>query len=284
MEFEYLQDDLAIKILKKAKARKKFKNVLFLILIIFYCILLSKSKSMVIPTIIFIFSGIISSLIIERNHNKYLLEIIDLNYPEGLLNLSIYNYRFLQNRLVQIVNPSFIKERYTVIQLSNIASAYALMGDIENALKVITYLETQYNVKNKIANNLKEFIILNIKLIVSYKNNDMEEFEKQNIKINEVLENFPEKIRNDSKIKIDLRNSIMKNDIDEVNKLCDELDKSNKLSDKVYSAYFRALILEKNNKEGWKEYYQYVADNGNTLAIAKKAREKLAGGSKNGIQ
>ena len=68
---------------------------------------------------------------------------------------------------------------------------------------------------------------------------------------------------------------MLDNNIDEVNKLCDELNKSNLLSDKVLSAYFKAQILEKNKKEGWQEYYKYVADNGNTLAIAKKAREKL---------
>ena len=41
------------------------------------------------------------------------------------------------------------------------------------------------------------------------------------------------------------------------------------------SAYVRAQILEKNEKEGWKDYYKYVAENGNTLSIAKKSREKL---------
>ena len=224
MEFEYSQDKMALKILKNAKRRDIIKNIIAALLAVSYVFVMIDILN---ETIIFVLVCLVLTFIIRKNNIKHLLEVIDLNYPEGLLNLSIYSYKYYIKSAISKIIPSAIKEKFIITALSNIVTAYYQMGDIENVMKVVTYLETQYNVKNKKIDNLKKLIISNI------------------------------------------------NNIDEVNKLCDELNKSKRLSDKVSSAYVRAQILEKNAIEGWKDYYKYVADNGNTLAIAKKAREKL---------
>ena len=49
----------------------------------------------------------------------------------------------------------------------------------------------------------------------------------------------------------------------------------------VIGEYYKGLIYEKNNKEQYKEHYQFVAENGNELYRAKKVREKINVNPKN---
>ena len=279
MKFEYSRDKMALKILKNAKRRDVIKNIIAALLAICYIFVIidvvNENKNIFATTIFFVLVCLVLTFIIRKNNIKHLLEVIDLNYPEGFLNLSICSYEFFTKSAISKRIPSAINEKSIITSLCNIATAYFQMGDIENVMKVVTYLETQYNVKNKKVDNFKKLIISNIKAAIAYDNNDITEFEEQNIKLREVLETLPEKTRYNFLIKLNLRKALLENNIDEVNKLCDELNKSKRISDKVSSAYVRAQILEKNAIEGWKDYYKYVADNGNTLAIAKKAREKL---------
>ena len=279
MHFEYSQDEMAKEILKKAKIRNGIKDVISALLVICYVVaikvVISENKILFVTSIAFIFVCLVLIVILRKINIKYLFEVINAGYPEGLLNLSIYSYEFFSKPSILKKLFSALIERYVVTTLNNIATAYYQMGDIENTLKVVNYLENEYKVKNKKTKHFKDLITINLKTAIAFSNNDIDEFKKQNIKLKEILKSFPEKNVYKFLIKLNLREAFLDNNLDEVNKLCDELNKSNLLSDKVLSAHFKAQILEKNKKEGWQEYYKYVADNGNTLAIAKKAREKL---------
>lgn len=279
MHFEYSQDEMAKEILKKAKIRNGIKDVISALLVICYVVaikvVISENKILFVTSIAFIFVCLVLIVILRKINIKYLFEVINAGYPEGLLNLSIYSYEFFSKPSILKKLFSALIERYVVTTLNNIATAYYQMGDIENTLKVVNYLENEYKVKNKKTKHFKDLITINLKTAIAFSNNDIDEFKKQNIKLKEILKSYPEKAVYKFLIKLNLREAFLDNNLDEVNKLCDELNKSNLLSDKVLSAYFKAQILEKNKKEEWQEYYKYVADNGNTLAIAKKAREKL---------
>ena len=279
MHFEYSQDEMAKEILKKVKIRNGIKDVISALLVICYVVaikvVISENKILFVTSIAFIFVCLVLIVILRKINIKYLFEVINAGYPEGLLNLSIYSYEFFSKPSILKKLFSALIERYVVTTLNNIATAYYQMGDIENTLKVVNYLENEYKVKNKKTKHFKDLITINLKTAIAFSNNDIDEFKKQNIKLKEILKSFPEKNVYKFLIKLNLREAFLDNNLDEVNKLCDELNKSNLLSDKVLSAHFKAQILEKNKKEGWQEYYKYVADNGNTLAIAKKAREKL---------
>lgn len=279
MHFEYSQDEMAKEILKKAKIRNGIKDVISALLVICYVVaikvVISENKILFVTSIAFIFVCLVLIVILRKINIKYLFEVINAGYPEGLLNLSIYSYEFFSKPSNLKKLFSALIERYVVTTLNNIATAYYQMGDIENTLKVVNYLENEYKVKNKKTKHFKDLITINLKTAIAFSNNDIDEFKKQNIKLKEILKSYPEKAVYKFLIKLNLRETFLDNNLDEVNKLFDELNKSNLLSDKVLSAHFKAQILEKNKKEGWQEYYKYVADNGNTLAIAKKAREKL---------
>lgn len=279
MHFEYSQDEMAKEILKKAKIRNGIKDVISALLVICYVVaikvVISENKILFVTSIAFIFVCLVLIVILRKINIKYLFEVINAGYPEGLLNLSIYSYEFFSKPSILKKLFSALIERYVVTTLNNIATAYYQMGDIENTLKVVNYLENEYKVKNKKTKHFKDLITINLKTAIAFSNNDIDEFKKQNIKLKEILKSYPEKAVYKFLIKLNLREAFLDNNLDEVNKLCDELNKSNLLSDKVLSAHLKAQILEKNKKEGWQEYYKYVADNGNTLAIAKKAREKL---------
>lgn len=279
MHFEYSQDEMAKEILKKVKIRNGIKDVIIALLVICYAVaikvVISENKILFVTSIAFIFVCLVLIVILRKINIKYLFEVINAGYPEGLLNLSIYSYEFFSKPSILKKFFSALIEKYVVTTLNNIATAYYQMGDIENTLKVVNYLENEYKVKNKKTKHFKDLITINLKTAIAFSNNDIDEFKKQNIKLKEILKSYPEKAVYKFLIKLNLREAFLDNNLDEVNKLCDELNKSNLLSDKVLSAHFKAQILEKNKKEGWQEYYKYVADNGNTLAIAKKAREKL---------
>lgn len=279
MNFQYSQDEMAKEILKKAKIRNGIKDVISALLVICYVVaikvVISENKILFVTSIAFIFVCLVLIVILRKINIKYLFEVINAGYPEGLLNLSIYSYEFFSKPSILKKLFSALIERYVVTTLNNIATAYYQMGDIENTLKVVNYLENEYKVKNKKTKHFKDLITINLKTAIAFSNNDIDEFKKQNIKLKEILKSYPEKAVYKFLIKLNLREAFLDNNLDEVNKLCDELNKSNLLSDKVLSAHFKAQILEKNKKEEWQEYYKYVADNGNTLAIAKKAREKL---------
>jgi len=279
MHFEYSQDEMAKEILKKAKIRNGIKDVISALLVICYVVaikvVISENKILFVTSIAFIFVCLVLIVILRKINIKYLFEVINAGYPEGLLNLSIYSYEFFSKPSILKKLFSALIERYVVTTLNNIATAYYQMGDIENTLKVVNYLENEYKVKNKKTKHSKDLITINLKTAIAFSNNDIDEFKKQNIKLKEILKSYPEKAVYKFLIKLNLREAFLDNNLDEVNKLSDELNKSNLLSDKVSSAYLKAQILEKNKKEGWQEFYKYVADNGNALAIAKKAREKL---------
>ena len=280
MDFEYLQDKLAIKILKHEKKKTIISGIIITLLSIGYALIIkdviSENSNIIEPTIMFLLFGLGFSFIIRKKNIKFFLEIIDLNYPEGLLNLNIYYYKCYTKFFISKIMPSFIKTNYIFTSLNNIATAYYLMGDIENATKVVIYLETQYNnIKNKKLENFKNLTISNLKAAIAFKNSDVEEVKKQNTKLKEIAQTLPKKFKDMILARVNLREAVLENNIDNVNKWCNELNKSKMSYDRMYSVYYRAQILEKNSKEGFKDYYKYVAENGNTLSIAKIAREKL---------
>ena len=165
MEFEYSQDKMAIEILKKVESLRKGKTLFSVLSVICYLIymfyiimkmifcnyIIKGDESIWIPSIIMFLIVVILNFKVELSIYTLLIKVINLNYPEGLLNLSIYNYKSF--------NKIYPKGKYLITQLSNIATAYYQMGDVDNAMKVVIYIENQYNnINNKKVENLKNLI------------------------------------------------------------------------------------------------------------------------------
>ena len=224
MHFEYSQDEMAKEILKKAKIRNGIKDVISALLVICYVVaikvVISENKILFVTSIAFIFVCLVLIVILRKINIKYLFEVINAGYPEGLLNLSIYSYEFFSKPSILKKLFSALIERYVVTTLNNIATAYYQMGDIENTLKVVNYLENEYKVKNKKTKHFKDLITINLKTAIAFSNNDIDEFKKQNIKLKDILKSYSEKAVYKFLIKLNLREAFLDNNLDEVNKLC----------------------------------------------------------------
>ena len=143
------------------------------------------------------------------------------------------------------------------------------IGNFEEANNIIKVLE-----KRKLNNTAKALLLKN-KATIAYNTNNKEEFYKQYKKFEKMSNPIMKKNKETILISLQLQKNILENNEDEINKICEYLINSKSLLNKVTANYYKGLILEKNNKEGYKEYYKFVIENGNNLNIAKIASEKL---------
>lgn len=272
MELNYSQEELARKILEETKIKYGTERLLSIIVAVLVDTWLVKEiitgKDILTSVLIALIFVIIFKLIYIKANKKYMQKIINLNYPEGLINYSIFYYKNITERSFS-KTVCFINERIALTSIYNIAMSYLNMNDMENAVMVLKKLE---NHKTYRLGKYKKLLIANIKANIAKLNEDIDEMRKQSLVIQEIASKFK---MNNFIIMDQLRISFWENNIDEVNNLCNKLNENNIETEKLVSAYYRAQIMEKNGIEGWKEYYKYVADNGNTFWIAKKAREKL---------
>jgi hypothetical protein len=135
--------------------------------------------------------------------------------------------------------------------------------------EIIKFLE-----QRKTDNLIKSYLI-KFKADKAYKNRDVDDFYLQYRKFEEISSSLSRKKKEQFLLSLNLQKNILENNEKEVNKICDNLINSKILLNEVVGNYYKGVILETNNNDGYKKFYKFVVENGNDLNIAKVASEKL---------
>lgn len=267
MELKYIESDIGKKKLKNAK-RVDLAYLISIILVTITYIILCLDTKKINGIIVFSIIYIIVSLFIRLIKGKHISRIITETLSQeicldGFINLHIYNAQKAEKKLN---NPKFNKAyNYSLL---NLIDGYSRKGNFEQANDIIKVLE-----KRQLDNTVKAFLI-RYKATIAYNSNNKEEFNTQYRKFEEISNSITEKIKNQILISLDLQKNILENNEGKVNKICEQLINNKLLLNKVMGYYYKGVILEKNNKEEYKECYKFVVENGNNLNIAKIASEK----------
>ena len=178
--------------------------------------------------------------------------------PEAYINLNLYN-----------ANKKICPEKSYNYYLNNISYGYILLGEFNNAEIIIKYLDTR---KKDLV--LQSQIIKN-KIEIAFFKNDIKLFNREVENLNKIIRFLPRKFKKKVRLNIKLKQAVIDRNTTEVNNCCDLLEKNRNLFERVQAAYYRGLVQDRKKKQNYEEYYRYVAENGNNLIIANKAREKL---------
>ncbi len=259
---KYSENKMAKKILRDAKISKWIFYFMFLLETITYILIvinMANIKGLIFYSVAYIILAAWLGIRYMEYSRKSLSEAMeDTICPEGVLNLSIYNAK-------KIIS----NERAYNYALNNIAYAYIQLGELDKATEMIDYIE-----KRKIDNILKSEIIQN-KMDIAFYRNDIKKMKEECKNLNNIIKFLPKKYREKALLNRNIKQAIMDKNIEEVNNICDKLEKKKKLFNKVIAAYYRGLVLEKSKNKEYKTYYKFVAENGNNIMIANKAREKM---------
>lgn len=267
MELKYIESDIGKKKLKNAK-RVDLVYLISIILVtityIILCLDTKKINGIIVFSIIYIVVSLFITLIKGKHISRVITEILSQEIClDGFINLHIYNAKKAEKKLN---NPKFNKAyNYSLL---NLIDGYSRKGNFEQADAIIKVLE-----KRQLDNTTKAFL-LRYKASIAYNTNNKEEFNTQYREFEKISNSITEKIKNQILISLDLQKNILENNEPEVNKICEQLINNKLLLNKVMGYYYKGVILEKNNKEEYKECYKFVVENGNDLNIAKIASEK----------
>lgn len=289
MIFEYSQDKKAQEVIREIKHRRIRSIVAIAALNVCFAIAAvaiivgflheTGAKSVYLYRRLLVLAGayllscLVLRLILKAGNNKYSLSVFRMRRPDCLLNASIYTYTFLDGSTVMKMFYPVKRERGMATQLNNIAVAFCEKGDLEKAEEVVTYLETEFSIKTKAAEPWKKFAILHIKALIFFDEGKKEEFKKCCSELRKAAHSFVDASR--LLTKLDIMSAVLDDDAARIDKACDELAKSKDISDQVFAAFYRAQVMEKSNEDGYRQYYQFAAENGGELRIAQKARAKL---------
>lgn len=258
----YFENEIAKKILKKIKLSNKIFYLTFALETISFILLIINLRmlsSLVLVSVIYLFVTIDLSFSHRKYSEKVNQETIDNTVcPEAYINLNLYN-----------ANKKISPERSFNYFLNNISYGYILLGDFNKAEKIINYLDTRK--KDLI---LQSQIIKN-KIEIAFFKHDIKLFNREVENLNNIIRFLPRKYKKEARINIKLKKAVIDKDTTEVNNCCDLLVKNKKLLKNVQASYYRGLVQDKKKKQNYEEYYRYVAENGNNLMIANKARERL---------
>ena len=258
----YSENKIAKKILRDAKISNWMFYLMFILETITY-VLMSVSalttKGIFLVSIIYL----ILSLYLVSRQKQYLNKIMSESMnkticPEAFFNLNLYNAKKI-----------ICTERLYNYSLNNIAYAYIQTGDFDKASEIIKYLDTRK--KDLI---LQSEIIQN-KINIAFLKNDIKKLYEESENLKKVISFIPKRYKKEILLNVNLKQAVTEKNIEEVNNKCDLLEKKKNLFNKLYASYYRGLVLVKSKKQGYEEYYKFVAENGNNLVIANKAREKL---------
>ena len=195
----------------------------------------------------------------KRYTDKIMKETINKTIcPEAYINLNLYNAK----RII-------CSERAYKYSLNNIAYGYILLGNFDKAEEIIKYLNSKK--KDLI---LQSEIIQN-KIEIEFLKNNIKKCNEECENLNKIIKLIPGKNKKEARLNINIKKAIIEKDFKKLNEQCEILEKKNKLFYKVQVAYYKGLIQEKREKQDYKQYYNFVAENGNNLIIANKVREKL---------
>lgn len=259
---KYSENKMAKKILRDARISKWIFYSMFLLETITYILIVINMENvngLIFYSIVYIIFAAYFSVRYAEYLRKSLRESMQNTIcPKGFLNLNLYNAKKL------ISNQGAYN-----YALNNIAYAYIQLGDLNKANEIIEYVE-----KRKVNIVLKSAIIQN-KMDISFYNNDVKKFNEEYKNLNSILKFLPRKYKKEALLNMNLKQAVINKNRNEVNHICDELEKKKQLLNKVIASYYRGLMLEEKNNKEYEEYYKFVAENGNNIMIANKAREKI---------
>lgn len=258
----YSENKIAKKILKSARISNWIFYLTFLLITITYILMaisVLTSKGIILGSILYF---VISIYLVTRQ-KQFLNKVMDYSIkkticPEAFLNLNLYNAKRI------ICSEGLYNE-----SLNNIAYGYIQLGEFERAENIRKYLDTR---KKNIVLQSK---ILENKVNIAFFKNDTKKFKEESEELRKVISVIPKRYKKEALLNINLKQAVIEGNTEEVNSKCDLLEKKKNLFNKLYAAYYRGLVLEKSKEQGYEEYYKFVAENGNNLLIANKAREKL---------
>ncbi len=268
MELKYIESDIGKKKIKKYKKINVMYIICYILITIIYVLMALDARKMttlIVFSIIYILIILLLRFIKDGHLNRFMQEILTQEIClEGFINLNVYRAKRAEKKLKN--------HRYSKIynySLLNILDGYVRMGNFEQANSIIGFLE-----KRELDNLSKAFLIRTKGSMAFYQENK-EEFNKKYNNFIETVNLLPEKQRKVLETSLDLPKYIFENNESEVNKICDQLLNSQLLINRVVASYYKGVISEKNNKEEYKNYYKFVAENGNDLYITKVASEKI---------
>lgn len=261
-KMEYLENEIAIKILKSVKFSDKIFYIIYFLLTITYILLMIhviSNKGLIFITALYLILALDLSFTQKRYTNKIMKESIEKTIcPEAYINLNLYNTK----RLI-------CSERAYKYSLNNIAYGYVLLGNFDKAEEIIKYLDSKK--KDLI---LQSEIIKN-KIEIAFLKNNTKKCNEECENLNKIIKLIPGKNKKEARLNINIRQAIIEENLEKLNEQCDILEKKNKLFYKLEASYYRGLVQEKRNKQNNNEYYKYVLENGNNLVITNIVREKL---------
>lgn len=259
---EYSENKVAKNILRDAIISNWMFYLIFLLETITYILLAISAltpKGILLVSIIYLIITIYLGIRQRNYFNKIMFESIQKTVcPEAFFNLNLYNAK----RLI-------CNERLYNYSLNNISYAYIQLGELDKATKILKYLDTR---KKDLM--LQSEIIQN-KINIAFFKEDVKKFNEESENLKKVISFIPKKYKKEALLNINLKQAVIENNIEEVNNKCNLLEKKKNLFNKLYSSYYRGLVLVKSKKQGYEEYYKFVAENGNNLLIANKVREKM---------
>lgn len=259
---KYSENEIAKKILKKIKNSEKIFYLIFTLETLSYILLiinLRKFSSSIIVSLIYLLFALDISLTHKKHSEKVMKDSINKTVcPEAYIDINLY-----------FANKLICPERNYNYFLNNISYGYILLGKIENAEKIIKYLDTR---KKDLF--LQCQIIIN-KIEIAFMNNDINDFNKLKNELNNIIKFIPGKIKKEIKLDIKIKQAIIEKDTSKVNEYCTILEKNKNKHKKIIAEYYRGLVQENKRKQDYVEHYKFVSENGNNLFIAKKARKKI---------
>lgn len=264
MNFEYSNQVFANKILKGFKFSFLMYRIIIIFLLLNYILLVINSElkweatitfSIIVLAIFFILMTIYS-----KHAKRIMLETIENNLnPNAFIDLNIYVY----------IKRIFISKRVYNYGINNIIYAYINMGEFEKANELLDYLESQN------LDNILTFSVTHKRMQIAFYKHNYEEVKKYIESLKVLLKNIPERQRIRLEVDMNLKEALIENNASQLLANTEQLEKLNKPLYKVMAEYYKGLFYENNNNEEYKKHYEFVAQNGNDLYLAQKAREKV---------
>lgn len=258
----YYENEASQKILKKIKFSDKFFYLIFILETLSYILLvinLRRLSSLIIISFIYLLFALDISLFHKKHTEKLMDDSINKTIcPDAYINVNLY-----------LANKKICPKRSFNYFLNNISYSYILLGEIENAKKIIKYLDSQKK------DLLLQSRIIKNKMEIAFLNNDIKEFNKLKKQLDTIVKFLPGKIKKEIRLDLKIKQAVIDKDTSKVNEYCNISEKNKNMYKKIIAEYYRGLVQENKGKQDYFEHYKFVAENGNDLFIAKNIREKL---------
>ena len=136
--------------------------------------------------------------------------------PEAYIDINLY-----------FANKLICPERNYNYFLNNISYGYILLGKIENAEKIIKYLDTRKK------DLFLQCQIIKNKIEIAFMNNDINDFNKLKNELNNIIKFIPGKIKKEIKLDIKIKQAIIEKDTSKANEYYTILEKNKNKHKKI---------------------------------------------------